>query len=112
MGTLRPPCCSGPTCCLKSYWGVCKCVCSCQSYEKHSSAPSWRLHESCDFPNMQADAGKIAECPNYWFQRELIEAGECKTVAEEAIVHLYKSCLQGRLPDSWAGAEWWVQVSD
>ena len=58
---------------------------------------------------LQADAGQIANCPNFWTAREDIEAGNCSTAAEEAVRHLYRTCLQGRLPQSWAGAEWWVQ---
>ncbi|GAB4814754.1 hypothetical protein N2152v2_001800 [Parachlorella kessleri] len=61
---------------------------------------------------LQADACQIAKCPNFWTARDDIEGGTCNTAAEEAVRHLYQTCLRGLLPENWAGAEWWVQSYD
>lgn len=60
----------------------------------------------------QADADSLTRCPNYWVPREVVEAdvARCRTVAEEAVCHLFRTCLRGRLPKGgWEGAELWVQ---
>lgn len=72
----------------------------------HGSSP----HLVAD-PLLQFNATAIAECPNYWLPREDIEAGRCRTAAEQAVAHLH-TCLRGRLPERWMGAEFWVQRYD
>ncbi|KAK9916860.1 hypothetical protein WJX75_008079 [Coccomyxa subellipsoidea] len=58
-----------------------------------------------------ADAPAVASCPNFWTPKDAVEAfeGAC-TACEMAIKLLCDKVMRHRLPEDWAGAEWWVQV--
>ena len=65
------------------------------------------------FP-IQADADALAECPNYWVPRDVVE-GRAPVVAaaEQAVQQLYRRLVKARLAPHdgcWEGAEFWCQV--
>jgi hypothetical protein len=62
---------------------------------------------------LQESADALAECPNYWIPRDVVEAGAAaaRSPAERAVARLHE-LVQHSLPDAWSGAEYWVQASD
>ncbi len=62
---------------------------------------------------LQESADALAECPNYWIPRDIVEAGAAaaRSPAEAAVAHLH-GLIKHRLPDAWSGAEYWVQASN
>lgn len=62
----------------------------------------------------QADADALADLPNLWVQRKVVEGAEpALTVAEQAVQQLYRSLVGLQLappPGSWQGVEYWCQV--
>ncbi len=64
--------------------------------------------------SLQADADALAECPNYWVPREVVEgSAPAVSVAEQAVQQLYRRLVQAQLAPhegTWQGAEYWCQV--
>lgn len=62
----------------------------------------------------QADAPALAECPNYWVPRAVVEGQEpAATAAEQVVQHLYRRLAAEQLGPHGAdfvGAEYWCQV--
>ncbi|KAI3427206.1 hypothetical protein D9Q98_007142 [Chlorella vulgaris] len=63
---------------------------------------------------LEADADALADLPNLWVQRKVVEGAEpALTVAEQAVQQLYRSLVGLQLappPGSWQGVEYWCQV--
>ncbi|KAK9841824.1 hypothetical protein WJX81_005480 [Elliptochloris bilobata] len=64
-----------------------------------------------DVETINRHAEVLAVCPNFWIPRDLLEAGDVHTEVEREVCRLLP-VLQGILPPSWTGAEFWVQVYD
>ncbi|PRW61039.1 hypothetical protein C2E21_0196 [Chlorella sorokiniana] len=75
----------------------------------------WRevLPEAC-CEAVQADAAALAECPNYWVPRDVVEGREpAITAAEQIVQQLYRRLVAARLAphaDAFLGAEYWCQI--
>lgn len=52
-----------------------------------------------------------ASCPNFWLGRAEIEAAsELRHPVEALIVRLHRALMRHQLDETFAGAEWWLQV--
>lgn len=64
--------------------------------------------------HVQADADALAECPNYWVPRDVVEGrAPALAAAEQVVQQLYRRLVKARLAPHdahWAGAEFWCQV--
>jgi len=61
--------------------------------------------------NVLNAADNLADSPNYWTAKKAFAGSHVQHLpAEAAIQALYRGCMQGLLPDTIAGAEYWVQV--
>lgn len=73
--------------------------------------PTSRTAPRC---SSQADAAALAECPNYWVPRDVVEGREpAITAAEQIVQQLYQRLVAPRLAphtDAFLGAEYWCQV--
>ena len=62
----------------------------------------------------QADAAALAECPNSWVPRDVVEGREpAITAAEQVVQQLYRRLVAPRLAphaDAFLGAEYWCQI--
>lgn len=62
----------------------------------------------------QADAAALAECPNYWVPRDVVEGREpAITAAEQIVQQLYRRLVAPQLAphaDAFLGAEYWCQI--
>lgn len=62
----------------------------------------------------QADAAALAECPNFWVPRDVLEGRAPALAATEQVVQaLYARLVAARLApldDAFVGAEYWCQV--
>lgn len=62
----------------------------------------------------QADAAALAECPNYWVPRDVVEGREpAITAAEQIVQQLYRRLVAPQLAphaDTFLGAEYWCQI--
>lgn len=78
--------------------------------------PRWEANSDLDqalqFPQQSTEVINSVSKYSMWLQ-DAVEAfeGAC-TACEMAIKLLYDKVLRHRLPEDWAGAEWWVQVRD
>ena len=63
----------------------------------------------------QADADALADCPNFWVPRKMVEgAAPALTAAEQVVQALYARLVGRQLQPwgagGWRGAEYWCQV--
>lgn len=76
--------------------------------------PRWEANSDLDqalqFPQQSTEVINSVSKYSMWLQ-DAVEAfeGAC-TACEMAIKLLYDKVMRHRLPEDWAGAEWWVQV--
>lgn len=63
---------------------------------------------------LQADAAALADCPNFWVPREVVEGrAPALAAAEQVVQALFTRLVASRLAphsDSFVGAEYWCQV--